>query len=174
MSQKFFGKMIVLGCVALSAQSAAAQGFHAGYTDIGPTIGIGGINGASLAIGGRFEHGFKQLPDLGNGTLGIMISADYYSYDAFGGYSLKYIPIGATVNYHFNLDEKKFDPFLGVGLGYYVHSCSGCPGNFGYASSIYFIGRAGARYFFNPKFAAYADVGAGAATLNVGLMFKLN
>jgi hypothetical protein len=42
-----------------------------------------------------------------------------------------------------------------------------------FSSGIYFIGKAGARYFFNPKMAAYGDVGAGAATLNLGLMFRL-
>ena len=39
----------------------------------------------------------------------------------------------------------------------------------GYSSGIYAIGRAGARYFFSPSMAAYGDVGAGGATLNVGL-----
>ena len=56
-------------------------------------------------------------------------------------------------------------------------SCSGS-GAFGsvscgYSSGIYFIGRVGARYFFAPKMALYADAGAGGAAFNVGLMFKV-
>jgi OmpW family len=176
--------MIVLASIAASAQSAAAQSpVVPGYTDIGPVVGIGGLSGASLSLGGRFEYAFKSLPDLGNGTLGIMVSADYYShsynYGGFAGaysFSYKWIPIGATVNYHFKLESTKFDPFVGLGLGYTLvtASCSGpyC-GSGAYSSAIYFIGRLGGRYFFSDNMALYADVGAGAATLNAGIMFKL-
>jgi hypothetical protein len=170
--------MIVLASVAASAQSAAAQSpVVPGYTDIGAVVGIGGLNGASLSLGGRFEHAFMALPDLGNGTLGIMVSADYYSFSYLSYYSYKYIPIGVTANYHFKLESTKFDPFVGLGLGYNIVSvsCGGVVGGCGnyYSSAIYFIGRLGARYFFSDNMALYADVGAGAATLNAGLMFKL-
>ena len=87
----------------------------------------------------------------------------------------KYIPIGVTANYHFKLDDAKIDPFVGLGLGYQIITCDapGLPGGYCSNSAVYFIGRAGARYFFNPKMAAYGDVGAGASTLSLGLMFKL-
>ena len=79
-------------------------------------------------------------------------------------WSYKYIPIGVTANYHFKLDEPKIDPFVGLGLGYNVISCSVTGtfnGDCGYSSGIYAIARAGARYFFSPKMAVYGDVGAG-------------
>ena len=172
-------------CVTVLANSASAQvratgsGFAMGYTDIGPTVGLGGLNGANLAFGGRFEHAIKALPEMGNGLLGIQVAASYYSWSSsFVGYSwsYKYIPIGVTANYHFKMSEPKFDPFVGLGLGYNIVSCdfTGAGStDCGYSSGIYAIGRAGARYFFSPSMAAYGDVGAGGATLNVGLMFKL-
>jgi hypothetical protein len=180
-------RTLALTCLVTTAQVAAAQAkggtpiFNTGYTDIGAVVGLGGLNGASASFGGRFEHAIKPLPDLGNGMLGIQVAAGYYSWSAnFVGYgwSYKYIPIGVTANYHFKLDEPKIDPFVGAGLGYNVVSCDGT-GAFGsvscgYSSGIYFIGRAGARYFFSPKMALYGDVGAGGATLNVGVMFKLH
>jgi len=189
--------VVAIACAVVTAQSGVAQvragatapSFGLGYTDIGPTLGLGGLGGASADIGGRFEHAFKALPDMGNGILGIQAAAEYYSWSASGsgaGFtyssSIKYIPIGVTANYHFRLDEQpKFDPFVGLGLGYNIVSCSyssnfgsSFNGNCGYSSGIYFIGRAGARYFFSPKMAGYADVGAGGATLNVGLMFKIS
>jgi hypothetical protein len=188
--------LVAIACVTTS-QSAVAQvkagvsapAFGLGYTDIGPTVGLGGLGGASADFGGRFEHAIKALPDMGNGILGIQAAAEYYSWSASGsgaGFtyssSIKYIPIGVTANYHFKLDEQpKFDPFVGLGLGYNIVTCSyssnfgsSFNGNCGYSSGIYFIGRAGARYFFSPKMAGYADVGAGGATLNVGLMFKIS
>ena len=182
------GSVLALAAAALAmaAVPAAAQmkggaaNFSMGYTDVGPVVGIGGIGSASASFGGRFEHAIKPLPDLGNGTLGIQAAFDYYSWGQdFVGYSwsYKYIPIGVTANYHFKLDEPKIDPFIGAGLGYNIVSCSGTGafGSFtcGYSSGIYFIGRVGARYFFAPKMALYADAGAGGAAFNVGLMFKV-
>ncbi len=148
--------------------------FRAGYTDIGPTVGLGGIGSAGLAFGGRFEHAFKDLPDLGNGTLGIEASADIWSYNnRYVGvdYSFRYINLGVTANYHFNVKSNpKVDPFLGLGLG---NSSVSTKYSGDFSSGIYFIGRAGVRYFPKPKLALYADAGAGASTLNLGVMFGL-
>jgi hypothetical protein len=167
--------VIVLAGVAVSAQTVEAQeGFTLDYTDIGFTVGLGGIGDASLAIGLRAEKAFKQVADLGDGVIGIQIGGDYYSWSG-GGFSWSYIPIGVTANYHFPLDNKKIDPFLGLGLGYSIISCD-YDGPFGNDlcsnSALYFIGRAGGRYFFRDKMALYGDVGAGAATINIGLMFS--
>lgn len=175
---------LAFACIAAAARPSGAQAtkptqsFGMGYTDIGPTVGLGNLGGASASIGGRFEHAIKALPDMGNGMLGIQAGFEYYSWSGgtgLGSYSWKYIPIGVTANYHFKLDDAKIDPFVGLGLGYQIITCDapGLPGGYCSNSAVYFIGRAGARYFFNPKMAAYGDVGAGASTLSVGLMFKL-
>lgn len=175
---------LAFACIAAAARPSGAQAtkptqsFGMGYTDIGPTVGLGNLGGASASIGGRFEHAIKALPDMGNGMLGIQAGFEYYSWSGgtgLGSYSWKYIPIGVTANYHFKLDDAKIDPFVGLGLGYQIITCDapGLPGGYCSNSAVYFIGRAGARYFFNPKMAAYGDVGAGASTLSLGLMFKL-
>jgi hypothetical protein len=168
------GAVAVAVLTALPPQRANAQ-VALGYTDVGGVIGLGNIGNASIAFGGRFERVFKKLPDLGDGLLGIGVSADVYSYD-YGPGTLRYIPFGATANYHFKLDPKnKLDAFLGAGLGFQTISCTGAAGFScsGYSSGVYFIGRAGGRYFFKPNLALYADAGAGAATISVGLAFKL-
>jgi hypothetical protein len=181
-------RFVAIACVATTATVASAQtkagtaSFGVGYTDIGAVVGLGGVGSASASFGGRFEHAIKPLPDLGNGILGIQAAFDYYSWSSsFVGYSwsYKYIPVGVTANYHFKLnDQPKIDPFVGAGLGYNIVNCSfsgtGISNACGYSSGIYFIGRAGARYFFSPKMAVYGDVGAGGATLNLGVTFKLN
>ena len=169
---------------ATTSTTAFTGGFKPGYTDIGFAVGLGNTGSAAAAVGGRFEHAIKTLPEMANGTLGIEASVDYYAYSGafpFGGFSwsVTALPIGVTANYHFKLDDAKFDPFIGAGLGYEIVTCrlsgpstistAGC----GQASAVYFIGRVGGRYFMSPKMAVYADVGAGAASLNVGLMFKM-
>jgi hypothetical protein len=175
MLRRILGTLLMLAVVGTAQEAAGQEGFTVGHTDVGPTVGLGGIGSASLAIGGRLERGWRAMPDLGDGIVGLQIGADYYSWSV-GSSSWSYIPIGATANYHFVLENRKIDPFLGLGLGYSIVSCNfdGFGGTDLCANSaIYFIGRAGGRYFFSDRMAAYADAGAGAATLNVGLMFKL-
>jgi hypothetical protein len=166
--------------VAIASQTVQAQTasttshFKVGYTDIGPTVGLGGIGDAGLAFGGRFERGIKALPDLGNGVLGIEASVDIWSYNnRFVGtdYDWRYINFGLTANYHFEVKgNPRIDPFLGLGLG---NSTVDTDFAGDYSSGLYFIGRAGVRYFYKPRLALYADAGAGASTLNLGVMFGL-
>jgi hypothetical protein len=166
--------LFAAGPTAVHAQAGSrVAGFGLGYTDLGPTVGLGGIGSAGLAFGGRFERALKALPSLGDGILSFQLSADYYHYSAdflAVDYGFTYIPIGATANYHIKVNNKKFDPFVGAGLGYSIVSTK-YTGNFG--SGIYFIGRGGLRYYMSPGLALYGDVGAGAATLNLGLMFRM-
>src|ERR1700681_3838484 len=123
------GMAVVLMLAAAPMASAQANtGFGVGYFDVGPVVGIGGVGSASVSIGGRAEYGFKALPDLGNGVLSFAASVDHYSYNDFG-FGFSYTPIGATVNYHFHLDNRQLDPFFGVGLGdYIVTTPANCPG----------------------------------------------
>lgn len=174
-----FRMFVAAAAVALLPVAASAQGTQIvkkGYTDLGATVGLGGLGEAGLSVGGRFERAIKDLPEFGNGTLGIGASAEVYSYDFGSNYTYRFIPIGVTANYHFNLSNKKLVPFLGLGLGYSILSCTyDGPAGFDVCpnSDIYVIGRAGARYFVKDNLAVYGDVGAGAATLNVGVMFRL-
>jgi hypothetical protein len=180
MLKKLVGTFAVAAALAVPTVEASAQ-LKKGYTDIGAVVGIGGLNGAGLSFGGRFERVIKELPSLGNGTLGINIGVDYYSWDdGFIGYNYSYtfIPISGTANYHFKLSDPKWDAFIGAGLVYNVIDC-GYTGTFGGIdlcdglSSLEVAGRIGGRYFAKPNLALYADAGAGGATLKVGVMFKL-
>jgi hypothetical protein len=174
MVRNILGIVAVVVGLTVAAQPAQAQ-FVLGYTDIGLTVGLGNVGDASLAPGIRFEKAIRDLPNYGNGVLGIMASAQYYSWSV-PGYDWSIIPLGVTANYHFQLENnEKFDPFVGLGLGYEIVNCDyeGFSGDLCDDSALYFIGRVGARYFLNDKFAAYADAGAGGATVNVGVTLRL-
>jgi hypothetical protein len=188
MSRKYLGLAVGAALALTQASDATAQTrFQTGYMDVGPTIGLGGIGSASLAIGGRFEKALRPFPELGNGVIGVGVAIDYYSWGSSGSFggttwesNYRYIPIGVTANYHFPLENSKFDPFVGAGLGYSIASYS-CDYNGGVdydcggtsSSALYFIGHAGVRYFVSDKVAIYGDLGAGAAAINIGAMMKL-
>jgi hypothetical protein len=158
--------------LALGSAPAAAQGFGLGTLDVGPTIGLGGISGADFAFGGRIEKGIKALPDLGDGLLGIAGFVNYYNFDCGVFDCGSIIFFGATANYHFKITNTKWDPFVGIGLGYNMWSEPEGVFDAGYGG-IELAANAGVRYYFSDKLAGYADVATGAAALNVGVMFKL-
>ncbi len=174
-------KVATIASLVMAGVTQAQGGVGVGYSDIGAVVGLGGINGASLAFGGRFEKVIKPLPDLGDGTLGIQVGADWYSWDwgyIGGSSSVSVIPIGVTANYHFKMENKKIDPFIGAGLGYQIYNATCVYQGVDYcanawSSGIYFITKAGIRYFLNSGMALYADAGVGGATLDVGLTWKL-
>ena len=168
--------MAVLAALLLTftwSSAAQAQGFNPGSNHLGVVIGLGGIGDASVSFGGRLEHALKALPEMGNGVLGIELSADWWHYSFFGGWT--WIPISGTANYHFHVEGGKWDPFLGAGLGIWIVSAPNICGGFDCNpnSGLFFVGRAGVRYFFAPAMAFYADAGTGASTLNVGISFKV-
>lgn len=170
------GGLMVAGTSAANAQHG---GFNAKSFRIGPVIGLGGIGDAGISFGGRLEKGLKELPNLGNGILSIEGGADYYSwnYGVGNGYKWSNLAISGTVNYHINTKSEKFGVFVGAGLGYENWSAS-CPSSVGnlcggtYSSGIYFVGRLGGTYALAKALQLYAEAGAGAATLNAGVMFN--
>lgn len=178
MRRAFCAVLLIGGLTVAGTSDASAQGgFTAKSTRIGPVIGLGGIGSAGISWGGRFEKGIKALPNLGEGVLSFELSVDYYSFnDRFTGttdYSFKYIPFSGTINYHINTKNDKFDAFVGAGVGYLNVSTSyGGTGSYS-GSGVYFVGRLGGSYAIAKALQLYADVGAGAATLNAGVMFGL-
>ena len=126
--KKLFGTIAAIAVVAASAPAAHAQGFEPGYFDIGPAIGIGGVAGGGIVFGARAEKGIKPLESLGGGILGIQGAFDYYSGNegfGFGDNGFTVINISATANYHFKMTDTKFDPFIGLGLGFESWSWDG-------------------------------------------------
>ena len=164
--------LAVLATSSLEVRAQATGGVAMGYSDVAAVVGIGGIGEASLALGGRYEKIIKSLPDMNDGLLGIRFGVDWYSFSVLG-YSWSYIPISGSVNYHFKMENKKFDPFVGAGLGFYIVSEPSGYSGAGYNSGLYLIGVLGMRYFLSENMAFYADAGAGAGALHLGLSWKL-
>lgn len=154
--------------VSLFATVSFAQ-YTEGSKILGASVGL--FNGG-IAPGLQFHYGLNKDIDLG-------VAAQYWSYgDDIYGDSWDYtaISIVGMANYHFKVGDGKFDPSIGVGIGYVVLNSSydGPYDNLLDASYFYYAGQATARYWFTPKIAAFVRVGGGALTgIVAGVDFKL-
>jgi len=185
MLRKLSTSIVAAMMVALFASSASAQ-FENQKNYAGVHVGLSGV-GSALTLGLDYERGVTDIGQVGPGIIGIGGIFDYYSYtDNPGGYggTWTYIDIGVTGMYHFVLENRKWDPFLGIYIGDEITSWSwGDQAKAYYASIGYPLpsetsggisvgGSAGIRYFFNDQWAAQARVGFGFYILAVGVDYK--
>jgi hypothetical protein len=149
-------------------------------------FGVAGVYGdltippISLSIDIAKE--IEGYPISFGGLIGYTSSKDEYKSGTYWWkWTYSYLLIGARAAYHLKMESDKIDPYGGLMIGYYIVSNT-FDDNFDdwwtydySAKSSYmaygFYG--GARYFFNPKMAVYAELGYGFGYLNLGLSFKL-
>lgn len=172
MLRKLSAALLAAFVVAFFAPKANAQ-FENGKNYIGPHIGLSGV-GSALTLGADYERGITSPGEVGPGIIGIGGLFDYYSYDYFQTVKVTYIDLGVSGMYHFVLDNKKWDPFLGLVLGYEITSWSNT--YFGYVEpsvgGFMLGGSAGIRYFLSDQWALQARVGFGFYILAVGVDYK--
>jgi len=146
----------------------------------GPSIGLSFL-GSTAQLGLNYEYAFV-IKDFG--TVGAGGIFRYWSYkESFFGGSWSYtnILIGGQFNYHFNMDNKKIDPWLGAVLAFDAGSVSTS-----YSTNNIFrdepthggmwLGfHGGARYWITPTIALMGRVGFGTLSygaLELGVDFK--
>jgi len=180
MQHKLTAALLATLVLALFAGRADAQ-FENRADYLGANVGLSGV-GSAFTLGLDYEHGITNIGDVGPGIIGIGGLLDYFSYSYGYNYidfpysgTLTYFDIGVSGMYHFVLDNRKWDPFLGLVLGYESVSWSapgGAPYASPYSSGLLLGGSAGVRYFFNDHWAAQARLGFGFYTLAVGVDYK--
>jgi hypothetical protein len=171
---------VVVVSAFLFPTSSHAQ-FGETSTFLGPHIGLAAYESAP-SFGANFETALNKPGELGDGLLGLSVRADYFNYSYNLGFtndwSYTWITVGAYCNYHFKVGEGKFDPFVGLGLGYQNVSVDyGDAGQGNYSNSwgsgVFFAGNAGARYFFSKSLALRALLGFGVTYIVVGVDFGI-
>ena len=171
-----FSALFVIALL-FSPRISSAQ-FVNGKIYLGPHIGLSAV-GSSVSLGANFETPVTQPGKVGPGIIGISARLDYWSY-SYGfltdNASFTYITLGVLANYHFILEDKTWDPFVGLGLAY-IHTSYTWPGSEAfinpYPSYITLVGSAGVRYFISPNFAARAMAGFGLTFLTLGVDFGI-
>lgn len=168
--------LVLLACI-ISSSTAHAQ-FVNGKSYLGPHIGLGYV-GSGLTFGADYETPITKPGEVGPGMIGIGGELDYTSWgsgDNSFGYTWTFFDIGVSGNYHFMLDNKKIDPFVGLILGYRAASFKWNDGTSttsaltGYGG-LNLGGSAGVRYFLSPNLALQARLGFGFYLLAVGVDF---
>ncbi len=159
----------LLVCALLFAAATANAQFKNGKSMIGPHIGLSQYGGA-ISLGGMFEAPVTKPNEAGPGIIGVSGQLHYYTYDWAPGYGVTWIIIGVYGNYHFVLDNRDLDPFIGLGLNYGNVSATG---GYSYGSGVYFGIQGGIRYFFSPNVAGRLVVGNAASFLTLGVDFGI-
>lgn len=193
MKNDFIMKKIFLLITLLSLHHSVFSGneFSVGSNVVNVGFGLGGRMGlssgvsSSPGIGIGYELGYWDMKGPGVISLGGYLGYKAYSNTGnFGGsaYTQKwnYTLIGFRSAYHYNgLNIPHLDPYGGAMLSYNALSyrfSSGyvSEGNIGgsYASKIGLSLYLGSRYYFNEKFAAYAELGFGIAHLTIGASYR--
>jgi hypothetical protein len=173
--------LLLLVAVSFSLTQLFAQEstFNKGDKVINLGIGFGSTYYGSIygshspALSGSFEVGIKDNI-LEKGSIGIGGYAGYSSAKYASYWKTTNFLIGARGSFHYPLVEK-LDTYTGLLLGYNIFSTKyySTYNVGGSASSIAFAWFAGARYYFNDKFAGMAEIGYGIAYLTIGVSLKL-
>lgn len=172
------------------APAESTTGFQKGTNTLGIAVGFGlsyGYPGAvkSLpAIAVVFDHGFKEMK---KGTIGIGGVIGYkgasFDYGNAAGDKAKWtnIIVAARGSYHFHIKNQKLDPYVGImaGIRYTGYSDTYLD-KFPAFNTVKYDGIfpaigafAGARYSFNAKSAAFAEVGYDISFLKIGYSHTL-
>ncbi|MFZ1080396.1 MAG: outer membrane beta-barrel protein [Candidatus Kryptoniota bacterium] len=176
MVHKLYATLLAAFVVACFASTASAQ-FENQMNYGGVHIGLSGV-GSALTLGLDYERGITNVGEVGPGIIGIGGLFDYYSYSEnfVDAGSWTFIDFGVSGMYHFVLDNKKWDPFLGLVLGYEVATWkwnNAYYGNYSPSAGGFTLGgSAGIRYFFSDNWAAQARVGFGFYIFAVGVDYK--
>ena len=180
-------KFILIILLVTSSCALKAQSFTVGDKVAGIGIGIGGtysvFNGASQSPGFGIFYDQGVTENVGPGVIGVGAYVGHKSFrrNYAGGYHqrLSYTIVGARGTYHWQFHElKELDTYAGLMLAMNFASYRDNLDNqstiitahYGsYLSATLFVG---ARYYFTPQVAAFAEVGYGIAYLTLGAAFK--
>jgi len=173
---------IKFSCIVLMAvffvSNAIAQ-YEVEKHYAGPSIGLSFL-GSTFQLGLNYEYAFV-IKDFG--TVGAGGIFRYWSYKTGfydGSWSHTDILIGGQFNYHFKIDNKKFDPWAGAVLAYDAGSVDlKSSHNTFYAEPShggFWLGlQGGARYWISPTIALTGRVAFGSLSygaLELGVDFK--
>jgi hypothetical protein len=169
-------KLYLIVFISLFFSFASNAQYKKGDLLLNAGLGLGYYyaGGVPLMLSGEYAFTDKL-------TIGPYLSYTSWNNGYFGNrYRYSFIDFGVRGSYHFSeligIRDRNLDIYGGGFLGYLVSSFNGnaiTGYNDVYGGGLRLGIHAGARYFFNPKFAGYGELGYGLASLSLGVTFKL-
>jgi hypothetical protein len=175
----------ILAVGALQAQDVFSKGEKVANLGIGfgSYLGGSGYSATIPPISASVEFCIIDGLIDGNASIGVggylSYSANKWNNNLLGfdyGYKYSYFVIGPRGAFHYQFIDK-LDTYAGVMLGYNVVSASYYGDDLyetaaASSSGVWFGGFAGARYYFTPTIAVFAEVGYGVAAIELGVSLK--
>lgn len=176
--------LLVVLLIGYTTAQSQNENFGKGSSALNLGVGFGntiysGYNMGYPSISLSYEYGITEI-DIGSNTgvisAGALVGFGGYKYNYYwGSYKGNYILTAARANFHFIFMDK-FDPYAGLSLGYYFgnNTIDNAPVSWNAANTngFYVGGYAGARWFFTPMFAAFAEIGWGISVFTIGGTLK--
>lgn len=175
-------KVFIISFIILLPAVSMAQ-FETGKNYLGPSLGLSFL-GSTPQFGLNYEYGM-EMKNFGNvGIGGIMRYWSYSNDFDFGQWSYTNFLIGAQGNYHFKIDNPKFDIWAGLVLAYDAGSVKYKNTrnlvNYNYVSpsygGVWLSLQGGVRYWVSNTFAVTGRLGFGTlsySALEFGVDWKL-
>jgi len=182
--------LLVLCMLVFVTAQSQGDNFAKGSSAINLGVGFGntiysGYNMGAPSISASYEYGIVEI-GMGSSLKGIISAGGILGYGGaskdygWGKVKNNFFLVAARGNYHFIFHEK-FDPYAGIILGYYFGNSKwdddGSPASAWYSweeNTNGFHGGAyvGARWFFNPTWAVFSELGWNISIFTVGGTFK--
>ena len=172
--------------VGLNAEYPTAFQPGEKIVQVGLGLGVPAVYGdlaiPPISISFDMAKEIEGYPISFGGIIGYTSSEDRYTSGTYWWeWKYSYLLIGGRAAYHLKMDSAKIDPYGGLMIGYYIVSNTyddnfddWYSNNYNASSSFMAYGfYGGARYFFNPKMAVYAELGYGFGYINLGISYKL-
>lgn len=170
-------KLLTITAVAILccifAENTQAQAFQKGTKNLNVGLGLGygvGLN-ASVDVGIHELISIGAIGAFSSSNLGYGLGRFRRTTFAIGGRGA--VHLGKFVNEALNIDDNKFDPYVGIALGFRTVKYNDDYALFynGIGTGLMYGGYAGARYYFKEKLGVYAEVGFPYTSLGVTLKF---
>jgi len=180
---KIFSKLLFVTLViAFVASSAFGQAYKKGDKMLNAGIGFGFGFGTGTSDLPPISLGLQFLSLEEKISLGAIVgyassTDDWGWFGSSWSWKYTYILVGGRGEYHF-MDSKNLDGYVGAVLGYNVVSVTTPSGYAGSAyssaaSSLFYGGIVGLRYYFSPSFGIFGEAGYGISYLTAGVTLKL-
>jgi hypothetical protein len=146
-------------------------GLGTGPSGVGSANSLGYNYGVNIGVIAGYERGITDKLGIGRIGAGGLIGQSFQSFQSLNSGWISTTSLVGRAAYHFDFNIDKMDVYAGIGAG--VNIPTGKYKTISTNSLIQPNLFAGIRYYFTSEMAVYGELGYGASTINIGLVYRL-